>query len=64
MLVSIEELKTNYYVNIQLSVLSLKEDNMTINNTIVIQDNVLEFDSVLENTALTVLDDPIQTIMV
>lgn len=59
-----EEVVTNCYVSIKVSHLSLIEDSMSFNNTIKIQEDILEFRSGLGDTKLVVTNDPVSTVMV
>jgi hypothetical protein len=64
MLLIQEEDITNCYINIKTPILSLIEDSIELNDTIKIQDNILEFRAGLGDTNLIVNNEPNITVMV
>lgn len=64
MLLIQEEDITNCYISIQTPILSLIEDSLEFNNTIKIQDNILEFRAGLSDTNLIINNEPNITVMV
>lgn len=59
-----EEVVTNCYVNIQIPYLSLVEDSMSLNNTIIIQNNLLQFRAGFGDTNLMINNEPTIIVMV
>lgn len=64
MFLSKEENIIKGYVNFRIPSLNLVEDGFSINKTIKIQSEVLEYDAVLINNQLTVDNDSVLTVMV
>lgn len=64
MLLIQEEDITNCYIIIQTPILSLIEDSLELNDTIKIQDNMLEFRAGLSDTNLVINNELNITVMV